>query len=292
MPRSLRLIKTKIARNNGAFMPIFRSSFAHHLQQDTHARRIELSRLAGLFAATLIITAIGLALLDPSDTPWYLKIFNATWNATNLVTTLGDFTPFTIPQKIFMIAASFSIMVLGGYAVSKTIDWLTSPLAAIYRENRLMSRSFAALQNHVIVIGFSPLGKIVASLLAEEYNLLIIEKREDLANLASTQGHLVLLGDASTDDEVFTQAGIERAAALVVTSESPDRKLAITLMAHARNSNLRIAVTAEDEIRGLLLKRAGATDVIIADELIAHTLIGHLNAQSSMATKVAPETNA
>ena len=263
-------------------MPIYRSSFAHRLQQDTHARRMQLSRLAGLFTATLLVTALGLAILDPSPTPWYLKLFNATWNATNLVTTLGDFTPFTIPQKLFMIAASFAIMVLGGYAVTKTIDWLTSPVAAIYRENRLMSRNFATLQNHVIVIGFSPLGRIVASLLSEDHNLLIIEKREDLANQASEQGHLVLMGDAGTDDEVFTQAGIERAAALVVTSEAADRKLAITLMAHARNSNLRIAVTAEDEVRGLLLKRAGATDVIVADELIAHTLIGHLAASKSV----------
>ncbi len=257
-------------------MPIYRASFAHRLQRDTHARRVQLTRLTGLFATTLLATAIGLALLDPSPTPWYLKLFDAIWNATNLVTTLGDFTPFTIPQKVFMIVASFAIMVLGGYAVTKTIDWLTSPLAAIYRENRLMTRNFAALKDHVIIIGFSPLGRIVAKLLAENRNLLVIETREDLANQASELGYLVLLGDAGTDDEVFTNAGIERAAALIVTSQAPDRKLAITLMAHARNSNLRIAVTAEDEVRGLLLRRAGATDVVIADDLIAHTLIGHL----------------
>lgn len=265
-------------------MPIYRSSFAHRLQQDTHARRLQLSRLTGLFVITLMGTALGLALLDPANTPWYLKLFDAVWNATNLVTTLGDFTPFTVPQKIFMIAASFAIMVLGGYAVTKTIDWLTSPVAAIYRENRLMTRNFAALQGHVIIIGFSPLGRIVASLLTPGSNLLVIEKREDLANQASEQGHLVLMGDAGTDDEVFTQAGIERASALIVISEAPDRKLAITLMAHARNSNLRIAVTAEDEVRGLLLRRAGATDVVVADDLIAHTLIGHLANTNSAAS--------
>ncbi|WP_407275266.1 NAD-binding protein [Halothiobacillus sp. DCM-1] len=244
--------------------------------------------MAGLFVTTLLVTAVGLALLDPADIPWSLKLFNAIWNATNLVTTLGDFTPFTVPQKVFMIVASFAILVLGSFAVTKTIDWLTNPIAAIYRENRLMKSNFATLKDHVIIIGFSPLGRIVASLLAEGRNLLVIETREDLANQASEQGYLVLLGDAGTDDEVFTHAGIEQAAALIVTSESPDRKLAITLMAHARNSNLRIAVTAEDETRGLLLRRAGATDVVVADDLIAHTLIGHLpiKASPSLDTKI------
>ncbi len=257
-------------------MPIYRLAYVRRAQHDTRLRRAQLVRLISLFAITLASTALGLAALDPSTAPWPEKLFNALWNATNLVTTLGDFTPFTPTQKVFMMGASFSIMVLGGYAITQTINWLTNPIVAINRENHQMSQTFETLRNHVIVIGYSPLGRLVTQRLAPDENVVIIEKREDLANQASEQGLLVVQGDAGLDDEVFTRAGIDFAKALVVTSEAADRKLAITLMAHARNANLRIAVTAEDNSRGLLLRRAGATDIVVADDLIANTLVGHL----------------
>jgi len=267
---------------------IYRINYTRRAQRDAKNRRYKLVRLSSLFGITLFVTALGLAVLDPSNDPWPVKFFDALWNATNLVTTLGDFSPFTNPQKIFMIAASFTIMVLGGYAITQTINWLTSPIAAINRENRHMSRNFENLRDHVIVIGYSPLGRLVTESMTTSENVVIIENREDLANQASEHGLLVVQGDAGMDDEVFTRAGIDFAKALVVTSESPDRKLAITLMAHARNANLRIAVTAENDSRGLLLRRAGATDVVVADDLIAHTLVGHLSTTPPVSS---PSTN-
>jgi hypothetical protein len=257
-------------------MPIYRIAYVRRAQRDTHLRRVQLIRLISLFAITLASTALGLAALDPSGAPWSEKLFNALWNATNLVTTLGDFTAFTPAQKVFMMGASFSIMVLGGYAITQTINWLTNPIAAINRENHQMSRTFETLRDHIIVIGYSPLGRLVTTRLMPDQNVVIIEKTDELANLASEAGLLVVQGDAGTDDEILTRAGIDNARALVVTSEAADRKLAITLMAHARNANLRIAVIAEDDSRGLLLRRAGATDIVIADDLIANTLVGHL----------------
>lgn len=274
-------------------MPIYRIKYVHRAQHDARIRRYQLIRLSGLFGITLFVTALGLAALDPTDAPWPHKLFTALWNATNLVTTLGDFTAFTDAQKIFMIAASFAIMVLGGYAISQTINWLTSPIAAINRENHHMSRNFENLHDHVIVIGYSPLGRLVTDLMTTSENVVVIENREEQSNQASERGFLVVQGDAGLDDEVFTRAGIDFAKALVVTSESPDRKLAITLMAHARNANLRIAVTAENDSRGLLLRRAGATDVVVADDLIAHTLVGHLNTSPpvSRSTPATEDTN-
>lgn len=273
-------------------MPIYRINYTRRAQQDARIRRFQLMRLSSLFGVTLFVTALGLAVLDPTNDPWPLKFFNALWNATNLVTTLGDFTAFTESQKVFMIAASFTIMVLGGYAITQTINWLTSPIAAINRENRHMSRNFENLRDHVIVIGYSPLGRLVTSRMTTTENVVVIESREDLANQASEQGLLVVLGDAGLDDEVFTRAGIDFAKALVVASESPDRKLAITLMAHARNANLRIAVTAENDSRGLLLRRAGATDVVVADDLIAHTLVGHLYTSPPVSPPTPPAEDA
>jgi len=70
--------------------------------------------------------------------------------------------------------------------------------------------------------------------------------------------------------------GVERAKALVVTTEDPDRKLSITLMAHSRNAKLKIAVTGANNSRGALLQRAGASQVVITDDLIADALVDRL----------------
>ena len=78
------------------------------------------------------------------------------------------------------------------------------------------------------------------------------------------------------DDAALDHAGVERAKALVVTTEDPDRKLSITLMAHSRNPKLKIAVTGTNSPRGALLHRAGASQVVITDDLIADALVDRL----------------
>lgn len=62
----------------------------------------------------------------------------------------------------------------------------------------------------------------------------------------------------------------------MVTTEDPDRKLSITLMAHARNPKLKIAATGANSQRGELLYRAGASAVVVADKLIADALVDRL----------------
>jgi voltage-gated potassium channel Kch len=86
----------------------------------------------------------------------------------------------------------------------------------------------------------------------------------------------VVQGDAGVDDEVFVSAGLDRARSLVVTIEEPDRVVAITLMAHAINPTLAIAVTVPNRARGALLKRAGATQIIVADDIVAGALVDSL----------------
>jgi hypothetical protein len=48
-------------------------------------------------------------------------------------------------------------------------------------------------------------------------------------------------------------------------------------MAHFRNPKLKIAVTGANSPRGALLQHAGASEVVIMDELIAGALVDRLN---------------
>ena len=105
----------------------------------------------------------------------------------------------------------------------------------------------------------------------------VIDRDDDLAAQASDLGYLVVQGDAGVDDAALDHACVERAKALVVTTEDPDRKLSITLMAHSRNPKLKIAVTGANSPRGALLHRAGASQVVVTDDLIADALVDRLS---------------
>lgn len=54
------------------------------------------------------------------------------------------------------------------------------------------------------------------------------------------------------------------------------RALTITLLARTLNPSLRIVVLAADDPRRVVLERAGATAVVIVDDLVARTLIDNM----------------
>jgi hypothetical protein len=234
--------------------------------------------IVGLLLLTLAACAIGLIALDTSGQPWPAKIFRGLWNALNLITTLGDLTGLDERDKVFMMATMIAFLAVGGYAVSGLTGVLSSDAVMAFRENKKMEHKLANLANHVIVIGFGALGRLVAGRLHDAgEQVVVIDRDDDLAAEASNLGYLVVQGDAGVDDAALDHAGVERAKALVVTTDDPDRKLSITLMAHSRNSKLKIAVTGANKPRGALLHRAGASQVVIIDDLIADALVERLS---------------
>jgi voltage-gated potassium channel Kch len=235
-----------------------------------------------LLALVLGVCALGLIILDSSGQPWPAKVSRGLWNALNLITTLGDFSSLDQREKTFMMLTMVFLMAIGGYALRRLSGILSSEAVLALRENKSMEQTLSRITGHVIVIGFGAVGRMVAGQLRKGgEQVVVVDRADDLASQASNLGYLVVQGDAGVDDSVLDSSGIERAKALVVTTEDPDRKLCITLMAHARNPGLRIAVTARSEPRGALLRRAGASDVVIAEDLIAGVLVDCLGRKAS-----------
>ncbi len=259
-------------------MPIYRVRAARLGELEIREWRRRLARALGLLLSNLVLCAVGLLLLDESDQGLREKGFTAIWNATNLVATLGDFSGLNHSQRVFMIGTMFIFLMVAGYAISNLSGTLSSAPALSYRENRRMEQQLDKLVNHVVVIGFGPLGQLVAAKARDAgRTVIVVDRSDDLAARASEAGFLIVQADAGEDDGVLGKvAAIDRAGALVVTTEDPDRKLAITLMAHALNPSIKILVTGANSQRGALLRRAGASEVVIAEELIADALVGRL----------------
>ena len=233
--------------------------------------------IVGLLLVTLAVCAVGLVALDTSVQPLPAKVLRGVWNALNLITTMGDFTGLDKREKSFMMVTMIAFLVIGGYAVTGLTGILSSDAVMAFRENRKIKHKLDNLDTHVIVIGFGPLGRLVADRLHDAgEQVVVIDRGSDLAEQASNLGYLVVHGDAGADDVALDHAGVERAKALVVTTDDPDRKLSISLMAHSRNPKLKIAVTAANSARGALLSRAGASQVVITDDLVAEALVDRL----------------
>jgi hypothetical protein len=265
-------------------MPIFHVVESRRAGTRLVEWRRQALRTLGLLLGVLGACTLGLALLDQSGEPFYRKVFDALWNSANLLTTLGDFSSFDRRQKIFMLLAMLFTVIIAGWAISKLTGLLSSDEVAAHRESRRMAKILDTLANHVVVIGFGELGVLVASRLKAAGDVvLVIERNKDLADAASALDYLVVLGDAGGPDDVFESARVDTARAVVVTSDDPDRNLALTLMAHALNPKLRIAVTGKNSQRGALLHRAGASEVVIADDLIAGALVGRLGTEAPKA---------
>jgi voltage-gated potassium channel len=207
----------------------------------------------------------------------YSKLYRGLWNALNLITTLGDFSSLDEREKSFMMLTMIFFMVVGGYALTRLSGILSSDAVLVLRENENVKGKLSHISGHVIVVGFGALGQRVAKhLCAAGEQLVILERSAELAGQASDLGYLVVQGDAGVDEAILDHSGVDRARGLVVTTEDPDRKLVLTLMARARNPSLKIAVTGTNEGRCALLRRAGASEVVTPDDLIAGALVDRL----------------
>jgi voltage-gated potassium channel len=90
-----------------------------------------------------------------------------------------------------------------------------------------------------------------------------------------------VLGDA-TDDGTLREAGIDRAATLVVALDSDEANLYVTLSARVMNPSLFIVSRARDEAAGAKLLRVGA-DRVVNPQLIGGDRMAAMALQPNVA---------
>ncbi|MBI3285355.1 MAG: cation:proton antiporter [Burkholderiales bacterium] len=190
---------------------------------------------AGEFGFVLLNQAGGLQLVDPL----LLQLILASMVLSMLA------SPFIL-AKSDMIVMRFSAN-----------EWMMQSLALTQIAARTMST-----KKHVIIAGFGRSGQSLARLLAEEnieYHALDLDP--DRVREAQMAGDHVSYGDAARRESLMA-AGINRAAALVVTYTSTASALKVLHFVNEINPSLPVIVRSHDDADLEKLRAAGATEVV------------------------------
>ena len=137
---------------------------------------------------------------------------------------------------------------------------------------RRMDRQITRLQDHVIVCGFGRVGRNVwQALKQEEIPAVVVEATPEAAADGVEAGALVVTGDA-TRYETLSDAGIDRARALIACVRNDNDNLVIVLSAKNRRPELPVIARATELEAQQKLRLAGADRVVSPQLVGAHRL--------------------
>ena len=231
-----------------------------HLRDElsTIGRRV-LTPVAVLFV-TYVVGIAGYKLIGGNDASW----MDALYMTTITLTTTGYREVIDITTHPGAMGFTIVLLLFGATAVVVTGSMITAyvvegDLTAGFRRRR-MQRLIDAMRAHTIVCGAGQTGTaVVSELVATDRAVVAIENSAERAAVFERQfpGVPVLVGDC-TDDEVLTQAGITRAAGVVVCTDDDKVALVTTVLARQMAPKARLVARAADERAAARLRQSGA----------------------------------
>lgn len=217
--------------------------------------QLALSAIVGLIA----FGTAGFKLILPG-----ISWFDSFYFSLVTVTTIGFGEPTMMTEGGRIFASIYIILGVGtiGYALSVAVQAVVESELLSTFGKRKMYKDISKLNGHYILCGAGRVGAgVIRDVARSGHDFVVIEGDENIADRLLTQGHLVLMGDA-TSEEVLKAAGIDRARGIVCAVSSDPDNLYITLTARHLNKNLRIVARANDEAAVALLLKAGADKVV------------------------------
>jgi len=192
------------------------------------------------------------------------SFIDALFMTVTTVTTVGyrEVRPLDTEGRIFTI-----FLVLFGVG---TAFYLLTTFVALVIEGDLrsalgltrMKSRIEQLSDHHILCGYGRVGEEIAREFVDRgLAFVVVEQNEDAIERCVLAGHLLIQGDAASDD-VLLEAGIRRAKTLLAASDSDSGNTYITLTAKALNPKVFVVARAGKRETEPRVRRAGADRVI------------------------------
>jgi voltage-gated potassium channel len=235
---------------------------------------IQLVLLAAMFGAGTLIF-MQYQGLDP---------LTAFLGSVSTITTIGIYAPniVTMPSVekallvvVFIVSVgSAASLVQGTVAATVKRELITEELAR---------RRVRRMKNHVIVMGYSFLGKyVVSSLKAMGVEFVVVAKDKSLVEPLISAGTLTIIAPVTHAAKSMLEAGVEQATAMIATFDDDGDNMLSILTAKKINPKIRAITIVNDKDLVEAAKRVGADVAIPLQEVM-----GQLLALSSESQEVA-----
>ena len=184
------------------------------------------------------------------------------------VTTVGfmEVRPLDADSKVFTVLLIITSVFVFAYAISVITEYILSRNSLQLLKLKKVKSQIKNLTGHTIVCGYGRNG-MQASIRLKTYNqpFVVIERDSEIIEKYE-QEVLFVEGDAN-EDKVLLQAGVDRAANLIVTLPDDAENLFVVLSARQLNEKLFIISRASLITSQKKLELAGADKVIMPDKI-------------------------
>jgi len=130
--------------------------------------------------------------------------------------------------------------------------------------NQIDRIKVGTMSNHIIVMGYSFLGKYVAEKLKDmgmEY--VVVAKDEKQVEIAQNQGIVAIASPVNLVYDALKKAGVERASSLVATYDDDGDNMLSVMVSKQLNPNIRaVTIINERELREGA--KAAKADIVVA----------------------------
>lgn len=184
----------------------------------------------------------------------------------------GDITPVTQQARLIntIIVTPLRLVFLI-LLVGTTLSVLTEQS----RQALKIQRWRSLVRNHTVVVGYGTKGRSsVAAMLADEIDpddIVVVDTDPQALKAAAARGLVTVQGSATRSD-VLKLAGVTRASAVVVATNTDDTAVLVTLTARELAPNAKIVATVRESDNKHLLKQSGADSVVVSAETAGRLL--------------------
>ena len=232
-----------------------------------YQRNIVIAILAAI--SIFIIGVIGYSIIEKNNPYLDWTLTHAIYMTVITLTTVG-YSDYNMSDagKLFTVA-----LILGGigvflYSLSVATAFIIEGHLQEVFWTRRMKKKIDNLSSHYIVCGIGDTGvHALDELIHLNADFVAVEREQiQIEHLLETRNFLYVQGDA-TEDEVLMRAGIDRARGLIASLSTDQDNLFVVLSAKQLNRSLRVTSKAVEESSRAKLGKAGADDVVLADQI-------------------------
>ena len=189
------------------------------------------------------------------------------YSSVSLSTTgYGDISPATQQARLINtvlitpLRLVFLILLVG-----TTLSVLTEQSRQAFKIQRWRRH----VRNHTVVVGYGTKGRSsVAAMLADDISpedIVVVDIDPQALKVAAARGLVTVQGSATRSD-VLKLAGLSRAAAVIVATDTDDTAVLVTLTARELAPNAKIVATVRESDNKHLLRQSGADSVVVSAE--------------------------